>query len=81
MTFLRQQHDPPPQRAQCRVAQVDAAELDVALLRVVLPREELGDRRLAGAGGSDQGDVLPGLDRQRQVAHDRTRAVAEGHPA
>ena len=79
--LLRKHHDPALQRVERRVAEVDAAELDRSLLRVVLPRQQLGQRRLAGAGGPHERDVLSDSELQRDVAHDGVPVcVAEGDP-
>ena len=62
------------------VAQVVAVDQHAPGGRVVEARDELGQRRLAGAGGADQRDGLPGRHAQRHVVQ-RVRAVAvgEGH--
>src|SRR5204863_3286741 len=49
------------------VAQIDAVEQDAAFGRVVQPREELGDRRLARAVLADERDPLAGCDREIHV--------------
>ena len=64
MPFLRQHDDASMQRAERRVAQVEAAESDASCLGVVLTREELRQRRLAGTGCADERDVLARLDRE-----------------
>ena len=50
-------------------AQVGAIEQDPALGRVVEPRQELDERRLAGAVLADQRDLLAGRERKAQIAH------------
>ena len=47
-----------PQRPLLDAAQVVAVDQDPALLRVVEAGDELGEGRLAGAGGADQGQRL-----------------------
>ena len=53
-------HDPHlrAQRVHRDVAEVEAVDQHAALGRVVEARDELGERRLAGAGGADQRDGL-----------------------
>ena len=77
MALLRDEDDARAQRVERRVAQVDAAERDGALLRVVRADEQLRERRLAGAGRADEREVLARLDVERDV-DDRRRAVAVG---
>ena len=80
--LLREHHDPVAQRLERRVPQVDAAERDRALLRVVLAREQLRERRLARAGDAHQRDVLAGLQLQRDALHHAAaRLVAEADVA
>ena len=58
--------------------QVDAVERDASRGRVVEPRHELGERRLAGAGRAHERDRLPGRDVQLEVRqHDPVVAVGE----
>ena len=50
------------QRRERRVAQIDAAERDRPVVRVVQARHQLGHRRLAGAGRADERQTLAGTD-------------------
>ena len=59
---------------------VDVVVPDLAVSHIVEPVDQVGDGGLAGAGGSDEGDLLPRLRVQRQVMeHHVVRRVAEGH--
>ena len=61
------------------VADIDAVDRDAAAVELVEARQEGGDRRLAGAGGADEGDGLAGADVEVDVRQDRlVGAVAEG---
>ena len=61
-----------------QLTQVDAVEGHAAARRVVEPRHELGERRLAGAGRADERDRLTGGDVEREVGQDGAPvAVAE----
>ena len=71
MALLREHDDALPKRFEPRVAEVDAAERDPSLARVVLAREELRQRRLARAGRADERDVRSGLDLERDLPNDR----------
>ena len=68
--------------AQCialEVADVDAVDGDRAGLDVVEPVEQVGDGRLARAGGADERDLLPRPGVQRDVLEHRLAGiVAEG---
>ena len=57
-----------PQRPLLDAAQVVAVDQHPALLRVVEAGDQLGEGRLAGAGGADQGQGLPGRHVQVDVA-------------
>ena len=59
-------HDPElaPQAVGLELAQVVAVDQQPAALRVVEARDQLRQRRLAGAGLADQGDRLAGRDVQ-----------------
>ncbi len=62
------------------VAEVDAVEEDPARVRVRQAGEELGERRLAAPGLSDDGHVRPRLDQDVDVADHRTaRRVRVAH--
>ena len=64
------------QRGHRDVAQVDAADAHGALARVVEPGHERGQRRLAGARGSDEGDEVAGRRRDGDVVeHDAAAAT------
>ena len=70
------------QRLERRLAEVDAAQLDRARLRVVLARQQLRHARLPRTRRAHERNVLAGSQLQRQVVHDGTAvAVAERHPA
>ena len=62
--LLGDHHDVAAQLALRQVAQVDAVQRHRPRRRVVEPGDQLGDRRLARAGGADQRDGLPGRDRR-----------------
>ena len=72
-------HDPHlrAQRGRRHVAQVVAVDEDAAGGRVVEARDELGQRRLAGAGRADQRDRLAGRHGQVDVAQRLALAVGE----
>src|SRR5262249_16349760 len=56
------------QRMRRNLAQVVAVDQDVSFGRVIEPRDELRERRLARAGFADKRDRLPWRDRQVYVA-------------
>ena len=59
---------------------VDVVVPDLAVGHIVEPVDQVGDGGLAGAGGSDEGDLLTRLRIQRQVMeHHVVRRVSEGH--
>ena len=65
------------------VAQVDAVDEDPAGGRVVEAGDELDERRLAGAGGADERDDLPGRDlagRRRAARSGRCWGRRSGRP-
>ena len=63
------------------VAQVVAVDRDGARLRVVEAREQLDDRRLAGAGVADERHGLAGLrDQVEPVQHPRPGRSRSGRP-
>ena len=62
MSLLRDERDARPHLRERGVAEVDAAERHTAEPGVVLAREQLGERRLARAGRTDERDVLALLD-------------------
>ena len=59
--LLRHDADLPPQRRQRHVADVDAVDQDAAGADVVEPRQQVDERRLAGAAPADDRHHLPGL--------------------
>ena len=65
--LLGHHHHRAPQIGVGQVAQVDPVEPHRAAGRVVEPGQQLGDGRLAGAGGADQRDGLPSAIAQVQV--------------
>src|SRR6185436_6450142 len=65
-----------------RPAEIDAAERDLAALRVVLPSQQLRQSRLARASCADERDVLADLELDRHAVHDRrVVGVPESHVA
>ena len=69
------------ERAPRHVAHVDAVDQHASLAGVVEPRHERGERRLARAGGADQGDGAAGLDLEVDPRQHRPRrVVAEADP-
>ena len=78
--LLRDDAELAAQRGLGDVAQVDAVDRDPAVARVVEAGEQLRDRRLAGAGVSDERDGRPGGDVEVDpVQHLVAVAVAEAH--
>ena len=71
--LLRHEDDPVPQRAEPDPPQVDAVDGDLAAGRVHQPGEQLGQRRLAGAGLADDRDPGPRGDAQRRCRGARAR--------
>ena len=61
---LEDHADRPAHRRQVVVAQVDAVEQDAPLGRIVEPRQQLGERRLARAVLADERDALAGTQRK-----------------
>ncbi len=77
-SLLRDDPELSAQRGLGDVPEVDAVDQDPAVARVVEPREQLGDRRLAGARVADQGDRGPRRDVEVEVVQDVGElAVAE----
>ena len=52
-----------------------AVDQDAALLEVVEAQQQIDDGRLAGAGASDDADLLARPDRQVEVADDPARLL------
>ena len=72
--LLRHEADRAAEDRERDVAHVDAVDEDGAARRIVQPREQADERRLAGAGRADERDGLPRLDAQRDVIeHERRR--------
>ncbi|KFI56632.1 HAD-superfamily hydrolase [Bifidobacterium callitrichos DSM 23973] len=70
----------PAQIALAHIADIDAVIGDRTGIDVVEAGDEVGDRRLAGAGGSDERDLLPGLGEHRHVVkHFLALHIAEVH--
>ena len=58
--------------------EVDVVEEDLPVVEVVEASEELHERALAGTGGPDDGELLPGRDGQRDILqHGDVGVVAE----
>ena len=67
--------DGPAQRLERQLTDVDAADRHRPRVDVVQPREQGGDRRLAGARRADEGDDLARLDAERDVVKDLLAAA------
>ncbi len=77
---LKHDADISPQVVDVEAADVDPVELHAPLLDVVIPRNEIQQARLAGAGFPNDGHALAGRDLEAQVLEDRlTRFVRELH--
>ena len=74
--LLRDDAELAAQRRLRDVAQVVAVDEHRAARRVVEARDELGDRRLAGAGRADERDGLARRDLQREVLQRPHRVLA-----
>ena len=61
------------------LAHVHAVDGDAARADVVDARDEVDERRLAGAGGADDGERRAGRHVERDVVQDGTVEVAEAH--
>ena len=78
--FLADDGDLVAERGERQRAEVVAVEEDAAAGRVVEPRQQVEDRRLAGAGAADEGDALAGLDREGEaVEGDVAVGIGEMH--
>src|SRR5207244_2096553 len=76
--LLQHQADLVAERLQRVAANVLAVDLDLPRLRVVEARNQRGDRRFAGAGGTDDRRDLARLDPNAHVFQDRNVAgIAE----
>src|SRR5699024_6767876 len=59
---------------------VDAVVADFAVGNIVKPVDEVGDRRLAGAGGADERNLLAGFRVERNIVQHRlARDIGEVH--
>ncbi len=78
--LLRHHDDGAAEVLRVQRPQIDAVERHSPVGRVVEPRHELGEGRLAGTRRSDQGDRLAGRDVEREVRqHRAVAAVPERH--
>ena len=79
--LLRHHDDAIAQTAHRRVAQVVTTERDRPGVRVVEPRDQLRQGRLARTGRPDQSDALTVRDPQRRVTKRRCRGrrIGKGH--
>ena len=72
-------------RAQVRASHrmgVHTVELDRAPADFVKTHKQIDERGLAGAGGTHDGDLLPGFHMERHIAHKRLfRIVSKAHTA
>ena len=75
--LLRHEADRAAQRRERDVADVDAVDEHRAGRRIVQPREQGDQRRLARAGDADERDGLPRLDPRGHVVEHRRAAVGE----
>jgi len=78
---LKQHADAPPQLEQRPILEVDTAQKDAPLGRVIQARQELHQRGLARAILADDGQALSRRHAQRQSSH-RPRllaGIAEAH--
>ena len=66
--LLRHEADRAAQAAERDLADVDAADRHGARRRLVQPRQQVDQRRLAGAGAADERDRLARLDAEADVA-------------
>ena len=73
--LLRHDADLRAQRRQRHVADVHAVDENRPARDVVEPRQQVDQRRLAGAAAADDGDHLAGLDVERHAAQDARLAV------
>src|SRR6185312_12524600 len=68
-----------PQLIAPQSRDVDAVEGDPALIQLVEAQDEVDERGLAGAGGTDDGNGVAGLGHQREVLDERLlRLISEG---
>ncbi len=75
--LLRHEADGAAQDRERDLADVDAVDEHRARRRIVQAREQADQRRLAGAGTTDERDGLPGLDARRDMIEDRRAVVGE----
>ena len=79
--ILQHHAERPAQIALADLVDVDVVIADLAVLNVIEAVDEVRDRRLAGAGAADEGDLLPGLGIHLDVVQDGLfRRIAEVHP-
>ena len=77
---LQHEAEEPAQLRQRHLADVHAVDQDAAARHVVEPQQQADDRRLARAGGPDDADALPRLDRRTtRRAAPSPRPVREPH--
>ena len=62
--FLRHKADPVPEIVNIHVPDIHAVDLHTPLRRIEEPRNQVDERRLAGARASDEGDRLALLCRK-----------------
>ncbi len=80
--LLRHPGESRAQGGESVLRQRRAGQTDLAVLRLVMPQQELNQRRLAGAGRPDHAEGGPGLHRDRHVAQrSGGRAIGEAHLA
>ena len=76
--ILRHGRNLAAQRAQITRLDIRAVNPNRALLRVIQPVQQVDRRGFAAAGMPDNGDFFAGLNRERDVFHDRMpRRVGE----
>src|SRR5215470_11429636 len=84
MHILEHQPEQRAELVEIHRADVNATDRDASLLHVIEPQQQVDDRRLARAGGSDDRDALASVDGERHVPknwlawHIRERHVLEG---
>ena len=77
---LQHDADVAAQLPEVPLADVDTVDAHVAAAHVVETRQQLDERRLAGAGRADDRDLLAGIHLERDVAqHPLLAFVGEAH--